>query len=111
MSKADLHWTESASCRSLDPDLFFPVADETVYADQIAPIRRICAACPAVRPCLEWALTAGEPDGIWAGTTPGERRYIRAARTTAAALGHRRTRKSDVACADDHRYANERRTT
>ncbi|MWA03412.1 WhiB family transcriptional regulator [Actinomadura sp. LD22] len=77
-----LHWQEEASCRSLDPDLFFPVAEETVYTDQIAAIRRICAACPAARRCLEWAVATGEPDGIWAGTTPSERRRLRAARRT-----------------------------
>jgi WhiB family redox-sensing transcriptional regulator len=83
MSKMNSHWAESALCRSLDPDLFFPVAEEAeeaVYTAQIATIRRICAACSAARPCLEWALTTGEPEGIWAGTTPHERRRIRAAR-------------------------------
>ncbi|MFG1851853.1 WhiB family transcriptional regulator [Actinomadura geliboluensis] len=74
------HWSESASCRSLDPELFFPVSREAVYTAQIAPIRRLCAACPVAGPCLEWALATGEPHGIWAGTTPSERRRIRAAR-------------------------------
>ncbi|WP_141585524.1 WhiB family transcriptional regulator [Actinomadura sp. WMMA1423] len=83
MTRTTLHWEEEAACRSLDPDLFFPVADETVYAAQIAVVRRVCAACPAASLCLEWALTTGEPDGIWAGTTPGERRRLRAARRRA----------------------------
>ncbi|MEU8346509.1 WhiB family transcriptional regulator [Spirillospora sp. NPDC048832] len=74
------HWSQSASCRSLDPDLFFPVSREAVYTAQIAPIRRLCAACPVAGPCLEWALASGEPHGIWAGTTPSERRRIRATR-------------------------------
>lgn len=83
----NLHWTETASCVSVDADLFFPLGDETVHADQIAAIRRVCAACPAARRCLEWALTTGEPEGIWAGTTPGERRRIRAARRAASDAG------------------------
>jgi WhiB family redox-sensing transcriptional regulator len=81
----NLHWTETASCVSADADLFFPLGDETVHAEQIAEIRRVCAACPAARRCLEWALTTGEPEGIWAGTTPGERRRIRAAGRTVSA--------------------------
>ncbi|MEU8122477.1 WhiB family transcriptional regulator [Spirillospora sp. NPDC049024] len=80
MSKTTLNWEEAAACRSLDPELFFPVAEENVYATQIAAIRRLCAACPARSRCLEWALTTGEPHGIWAGTTPAERRRLRAAR-------------------------------
>ncbi|MEV5828635.1 WhiB family transcriptional regulator [Spirillospora sp. NPDC052242] len=83
MSKLTSRWAESASCRSVDPDLFFPVGKEDVYSVHIAPIRQICAACPVAGPCLEWALRTGEPDGIWGGTTPGERRRIRAARGTA----------------------------
>jgi WhiB family redox-sensing transcriptional regulator len=100
MTKTTLHWEEAASCRSLDPDLFFPVAGETVYTTQIAAIRRVCTACPAASDCLEWALTKGEPDGIWAGTTPGERRRLRAARRNpppAADPPHPRTRKADAA--------------
>lgn len=85
MSTKNLHWSETAACRSLDPDLFFPVADETVYSEHMAPIRRVCAACPAARQCLEWALATGEPHGIWAGTTPSERRRLRAAGTAPAA--------------------------
>jgi hypothetical protein len=27
--------------------------------------------------CLDWALRAGEPAGIWGGTTPDERRLLR----------------------------------
>jgi WhiB family transcriptional regulator, redox-sensing transcriptional regulator len=85
VSTMNLHWTEAASCVSVDSDLFFPLGDEAVHAEQIAAIRRICATCPAARRCLEWALATGEPEGIWAGTTPGERRRIRAARRS----GHR----------------------
>ncbi|MBO2448639.1 WhiB family transcriptional regulator [Actinomadura barringtoniae] len=95
-----MDWDEAASCRSLDPDLFFPVAGETVYMTQIEAIRQVCAACPAASRCLEWALATGEPDGIWAGTTPGERRRLRAARRNpgpATDPAHSRARKADAA--------------
>ncbi|MFB4306883.1 WhiB family transcriptional regulator [Actinomadura sp. GTD37] len=100
MTESTLHWEEEASCRSLDSDLFFPVAGETVYTTRIAAIRQICASCPAANLCLEWALATGEPDGIWAGTTPGERRRLRAARRTprpAADPAQPPTRKADAA--------------
>ncbi|MFI0353275.1 WhiB family transcriptional regulator [Actinomadura sp. 9N407] len=95
MTKTTLNWEESTSCRSLDPDLFFPVAGESVYTTQIAAIRRICAACPAASPCLEWALSTGEPDGIWAGTTPDERRRLRAGRR-AGRPAHPHAQKADI---------------
>jgi hypothetical protein len=36
--------------------------------------KEICAACNVRLQCLEWAITAREPDGIWGGMTPKERR-------------------------------------
>ncbi|WP_442942109.1 WhiB family transcriptional regulator [Nonomuraea sp. NBC_00507] len=35
--------------------------------------------------CLDWALRTGEPDGVWGGTTPAERRRLRAHRLQATA--------------------------
>jgi WhiB family redox-sensing transcriptional regulator len=32
---------------------------------------------PERGPCLDWALRKGEPEGIWGGTTPDERKEIR----------------------------------
>ncbi|GAA2897095.1 WhiB family transcriptional regulator [Nonomuraea rubra] len=70
---ADLYWTSRAACRATDPDLFFPLT----WDGRHQPAMRICSNC-AVRPrCLEWALEAGEPDGVWGGTTPAERRRLR----------------------------------
>lgn len=83
MVKLTSRWAESALCRYTDPDLFFPVGGEATYKAYIASIRQICAACPVAGHCLEWALSTAEPDGIWGGMTPDERRRIRAGRTTA----------------------------
>ncbi|MFD0855856.1 WhiB family transcriptional regulator [Actinomadura adrarensis] len=80
MSELTSRWAESASCRSVDPDLFFPVGGESSYSAHIVQIRQICAACPVASPCLEWALSTAEPDGVWGGKTPDERRRIRAGR-------------------------------
>jgi WhiB family redox-sensing transcriptional regulator len=44
---------------------------------QIDRVRAVCARCPVRERCLDWALTANESDGIWAGTTPDERKALR----------------------------------
>lgn len=74
----DEHWTDFAICRGADPDLFFPIGYAGhVLEEQQAAAKNICAHCPVQAECLDWALRAGEPDGIWGGTTPEERRYLR----------------------------------
>lgn len=72
-------WTEQASCRGpgVDPELFFPVSESGLAVGQVAAAKAICAQCPVAGDCLTWALRAGEPTGIWGGTTPGERRLLR----------------------------------
>lgn len=74
----DEHWSDHSACRGADPDLFFPIgyAGPALQMQQAAA-KSICAGCPVISDCLDWALRAGEPDGIWGGTTPEERRYLR----------------------------------
>ena len=38
--------------------------------------RGICMECPVKAICKEWAVWH-EPDGVWAGLTPGERKKLR----------------------------------
>ncbi|GAA4972882.1 WhiB family redox-sensing transcriptional regulator [Nonomuraea thailandensis] len=80
MIEISLRWADRAACGTHDPDLFFPLAWETLSTAQAADVRSICAACAVRRPCLEWALATGEADGMWGGVTPRERRRMRAAR-------------------------------
>jgi WhiB family redox-sensing transcriptional regulator len=72
-------WPELAACREpdIDPEIFFPLSETGLGARQIAAARVVCARCPVVMHCLDWALRAGEPAGIWGGTTPDERRLLR----------------------------------
>jgi WhiB family redox-sensing transcriptional regulator len=44
----------------------------------------VCRACPVRRPCLEFALDAGEALGVWGGATPRERRRLLRTRGRAA---------------------------
>jgi WhiB family redox-sensing transcriptional regulator len=62
-------------CRSMDPELFFPIGTAAPAPAALAA----CAACPARDACLDRALEMGEigPDsGIWGGTTHLERRRL-----------------------------------
>jgi WhiB family redox-sensing transcriptional regulator len=69
-------WRDQASCRRLDPDLFFPVSTSGASLLQIETARRVCERCPVLTACLRWALDAGQVSGIWGGTTEEERRAM-----------------------------------
>ena len=72
-----MDWRHRARCRDVDPELFFPVGTTGPAEAQVQAAKAICANCPVKAECLAWALRVGEPDGIWGGTTPEERRYLR----------------------------------
>ncbi|MDX6200773.1 MAG: WhiB family transcriptional regulator, redox-sensing transcriptional regulator [Frankiales bacterium] len=38
--------------------------------------RRLCAACPVVQTCAEYAIRIREPHGIWGGMNELERRRV-----------------------------------
>jgi WhiB family redox-sensing transcriptional regulator len=64
------------------PEIFFPEdepADGTRHQG-IALAKVICGNCPVSYECLEYALIAEEPFGIWGGMTPKNRQTILSAR-------------------------------
>jgi WhiB family transcriptional regulator, redox-sensing transcriptional regulator len=63
-----------ALCKGKDPGTWFPHGTSQIA---IWKAKEVCAACPACLECLQWALQAGEMDGVWGGTTPTERAEIR----------------------------------
>jgi WhiB family redox-sensing transcriptional regulator len=65
-------WSVHALCATSDPEIFFPPSESPA-----AEARQICAQCPVRRQCLAYAVTAGEPYGIWGGLGPDERRSLR----------------------------------
>jgi WhiB family redox-sensing transcriptional regulator len=67
----DSSWMLDARCRGVKPTQFFPSDGLGVEAAQ-----RICAACPAKEPCLEYALTNRIEHGVWGGASERERRRI-----------------------------------
>ena len=70
-------WRLGASCRSTDPDLFFPVGTTGLAIDHIASAKAVCAACAVQAPCLEFAIETNQDSGVWGGTSEDERRQIR----------------------------------
>lgn len=71
-------WTDGAACLGTNPELFFPISTAGPALEQTDAAKRICARCAVRTDCLDWALRVGEAHGIWGGTTPEERRYLRA---------------------------------
>jgi WhiB family redox-sensing transcriptional regulator len=74
-----LRWTAQAACQHSDSDLFFPLTWDGRPDQLVERARRICRACPVQPTCLDWAVRTGEPDGMWGGATPAERRRLRRA--------------------------------
>lgn len=64
-------WMAQAACRDIDPAVFFPNDGLGVQAAQ-----HICATCPVVAECLEYALDNRIDHGVWGGCSERERRRI-----------------------------------
>ena len=74
-------WSDHGACVGHDPEVFYPLPLPNGRVD-LRPARTICAGCPVRQPCLEYAIEAREPYGIWGGLTQAERRHLTAARLT-----------------------------
>jgi WhiB family redox-sensing transcriptional regulator len=70
-----------AACAETDPEAWFP--EQGDY--DLSRVKRICAGCEIRIECLAWALATREQYGVWAGTTPRQRRRIRALRLAGSA--------------------------
>ena len=65
-----------AACRGLPVESFYPLDDEHVSRDDEQVYRKLCAECPALKACLEWALVH-EEFGVWGGTLHTTREKMR----------------------------------
>ncbi|MGW1785430.1 WhiB family transcriptional regulator [Streptomyces sp. NPDC002143] len=72
-----MYWRERAACLRVDPDLFFPVGHTGPALDQIDEAKAVCGRCPVMEQCRDWAVEAGQVEGIWGGMTETERRALR----------------------------------
>lgn len=69
----DQTWRESASCREVDPELFFVKGKDV---RKIATAKAVCASCIVRNECLMAALASPSEMGIWGGTTKDERNEL-----------------------------------
>ncbi|MFD5080495.1 WhiB family transcriptional regulator [Streptomyces sp. NPDC058371] len=70
-------WRAAAACRTVDPDLFFPIGATGPALLQILEAKAVCRGCAVREECLEWALDTGQSIGVWGGTSENERRALR----------------------------------
>ncbi|MBK5289422.1 MAG: WhiB family transcriptional regulator [Acidimicrobiia bacterium] len=68
----------SGLCREREPSFFFP--SDGVGVERA---RRVCATCPVVDECLEYALAHRIEHGVWGGASERERRRILRSRRAA----------------------------
>lgn len=81
------NWRLLAACRSIDPDLFFPVSSKGKSVADAAEAKTVCARCLVQRECLAFALQTRQAHGIWGGLTEDERaRQSRGGETGRAAM-------------------------
>lgn len=69
-------WMANGACRNLDPSSFFPDGSTGGWAPVIQYAKDICATCPVIATCREWALDTRQAYGIWGGLTEQERRRV-----------------------------------
>ncbi|AXN53510.1 WhiB transcriptional factor [Gordonia phage Ronaldo] len=72
-------WEDDALCKQVGTEPFFPEKFEG--SGNIGYAFRVCAACPVVEECLQFAIDHQElaKYGIWGGTTPKWRQEYREA--------------------------------
>jgi hypothetical protein len=78
-----------AACRGVDPEVFFPTAqDGPQLEEQVAAAKAVCARCLVRSECLAWALMA-LPYGVAGGLTEDERHGERTRRGPGRSCGAR----------------------
>ena len=79
VGRAAAGWRARAACRTSDPEIFFPVAENcTAYDEAVAAAKRVCARCPVQAECRVWAIYA-LPHGVAGGMDEDERHQARRA--------------------------------
>lgn len=89
LMSASARWSENAACSTVSADLFFDRDGETREEREIREhaAKEVCATCPALDVCLDFALHRPGLHGLWGGMNGRERaaERRRRARSVAAA--------------------------
>lgn len=83
---------DAPACVGIPTDMFFPREGAEVGRDAAAA-KAICAGCPLIDPCRDWAVEHHEI-GIWGGTTDKERAQLRGA--TVVDMSDRAQYRADI---------------
>lgn len=70
-------WMLEGACVYADTDIFFPVGSSMKALKKASEAKAICAECPVLSECLEYAIRTNQDSGIWGGTTEEERISLR----------------------------------
>ena len=68
LSTCDEDWSSAGICAQDGADAFFARQGELAQKQE-ARAKALCASCPVLAECLQWALAVGNPSGVWAGGT------------------------------------------
>jgi WhiB family redox-sensing transcriptional regulator len=90
----ETRWQHNAACREApDPEVFFPGKSDSGEA-----AKQVCAGCPVIGDCLDFALAtmpaADRDHGVYGGLTPAERARLRGG--PALVRGHRLDSKAQA---------------
>lgn len=70
-------FVEEAACRGAGPELFFLNEEEkSINIMKLAEARLVCGSCKVQKECLDFAVENNIKSGIWAGTTPLQRKGL-----------------------------------
>jgi WhiB family redox-sensing transcriptional regulator len=90
MNEWAMGWQYRAACRGEDSSVFFAPnyferKDEKEARE--AKAKALCVRCPVRLECLDYALRAREPHGIWGGLNEVERKALIRQRESASQAG------------------------
>jgi WhiB family redox-sensing transcriptional regulator len=73
--EGDWDWQVGAACRGQETSDFYHPENERGPSRLRRELRAkaVCARCPVIANCLNWALEAREPYGVWGGMSVEER--------------------------------------
>ncbi|MFC9359099.1 WhiB family transcriptional regulator [Rhodococcus sp. NPDC057014] len=71
-------WQYRGACRAMPSRMFFP--SQNLRGPALRRLeseaKLVCAQCPVIEQCREYALDYKEPYGVWGGLTSAERRHL-----------------------------------
>lgn len=76
MHVTEFDWRLLAACRTVDPELFFPISTSGLGLQQAAQAKAVCAECWVRSECLAFALFTRQVHGVWGGLTEQERLFL-----------------------------------